>query len=115
MSINNSYFSKNNTIISNSFTNTGRNPVMELFYGTAGTSTQYPNGFSRFIFDLDLSLLLEKIQHGTITTGCTDNMTHTLRMVNTSTFDLEFFNLIANDVPIAIGAIPPTIELHINL
>ena len=37
MSINNSYFSKNNTIISNSFTNTGRNPVMELFYGTAGT------------------------------------------------------------------------------
>jgi hypothetical protein len=43
---------------------------MELFYGTAGTSTQYPNGFSRFIFDLDLSLLLEKIQDGTITTGC---------------------------------------------
>ena len=92
MSINNSYFSKNNTIISNSFTNTGRNPVMELFYGTAGTSTQYPNGFSRFIFDLDLSLLLEKIQDGTITTGCTDNMTHTLRMVNTSTFDLELLN-----------------------
>ncbi len=91
MSINNSYFSKNNTIISNSFTNTGRNPVMELFYGTTATS-QYPSGYSRFIFNLDLSLLLEKIQDGTITTGCTDNMTHTLRMVNTSTFDLELLN-----------------------
>lgn len=91
MSINNSYFSKNNTIISNSFTNTGRNPVTELFFGTTATS-QYPNGFSRFIFNLDLSLLLEKISDGTITTGCTDNMTHTLRMVNTSTFDIELLN-----------------------
>ena len=60
MSINNSYFSKNNTIISNSFTNTGRNPVMELFYGTT-VASQYPSGYSRFIFNLDLSLLLEKI------------------------------------------------------
>lgn len=91
MSINNSYFSKNNTLISNSFTNTGRNPVTELFFGTTAVS-QYPNGFSRFIFNLDLSLLLQKIADGTITTGCTNNMTHTLRMVNTSTFDLELLN-----------------------
>jgi hypothetical protein len=91
MSINNSYFSKNNTLISNSFTNTGRNPVTELFFGTTAVS-QYPNGFSRFIFNLDLSLLLQKISDGTITTGCTNNMTHTLRMVNTSTFDLELLN-----------------------
>ena len=86
MSINLSYFSKNNTIISNSLTNTGRNPVTELFYGSVAT-TQYPNGYSRFIFDLDLSLLQEKISQGIITTGCTDNMTHTLRMVNTSFFE----------------------------
>lgn len=91
MSINNSYFSKNNTLISNSFTNTGRNPVMELFFGATATS-QYPNGFSRFIFNLDLSLLLQKVADGTITTGCTNNMKHTLRMVNTSTFDLELLN-----------------------
>ena len=91
MSINNSFFSKNNTIISNSFTNTGRNPVTELFYGSTATS-QYPSGYSRFIFDLDLSLLFEKIQDGTITTGCTDNITHTLRMMNTSTFDIELLN-----------------------
>jgi hypothetical protein len=91
MSINNSYFSKNNTIISNSLTNTGRNPVTELFYGSLATS-QYPNGFSRFIFDLDLTLLQEKYADGTISKTCTDVMTHTLRMVNTSTFNLEQLN-----------------------
>ena len=91
MSINNSYFSKNNTIISNSLTNTGRNPVTELFYGSLATS-QYPNGYSRFIFDLDLTLLQEKVADGTISTTCTDGMTHTLRMVNTSTFNLEQLN-----------------------
>jgi len=91
MSINNSYFSKNNTLISNSLTNTGRNPVTELFYGTLATS-QYPNGFSRFIFDLDLTLLQEKVADGTISSTCTDIMTHTLRMVNTSTFNLETLN-----------------------
>ena len=91
MSINNSYFSKNNTLISNSLTNTGRNPVTELFYGSLATS-QYPNGFSRFIFDLDLTLLKEKVNDGTISTGCTDNMVHTLKMVNTSTFNLEELN-----------------------
>ena len=91
MSINNSYFSKNNTIISNSLTNTGRNPVTELFYGSLLTS-QYPNGYSRFIFDLDLTLLQEKINDGTISTNCSNNITHTLRMVNTSTFNIEELN-----------------------
>jgi hypothetical protein len=91
MSINNSYFSKNNTLISNSLTNTGRNPVTELFYGSLATS-QYPNGYSRFIFDLDLTLLQEKVANGTISSTCTDSMTHTLRMVNTSTFNLETLN-----------------------
>ena len=91
MSINNSYFSKNNTLISNSLTNTGRNPVTELFYGSLATSL-YPNGFSRFIFDLDLTLLQEKVSDGTISTTCNDTMVHTLRMVNTSTFNLEQLN-----------------------
>jgi hypothetical protein len=85
MSINNSYFSKNDTIISNSYTNTGRNPVTELFYGSV-INTQYPYGFSRFIFDLNLDLLIEKYQDGTISDQC-GNITHTLRMVNTSTFN----------------------------
>jgi len=85
MSINNSYFSKNDTIISNSYTNTGRNPVTELFYGSV-INTQYPYGFSRFIFDLNLDLLIEKYQDGTISDQC-GSITHTLRMINTSTFN----------------------------
>lgn len=86
MSINNSYFSKNNTIISNSYTNTGRNPVTELFYGSVINST-YPYAFSRFIFNLDLELLLQKYQDGTISTGCNSDIKHTLRMTNTSSFN----------------------------
>ena len=91
MSINNSYFSRNNTIISNSFTNTGRNPVTELFYGSTAFSEAL-NGHSRFIFDLDLTLLKQKIFDGTITTGCTDTLKHVLRMTNTSTFSPEDLN-----------------------
>ena len=88
MSINNSYFSKNNTITFNSYVNTGRNPVTELFYGTTVIS-QYPSGYSRFIFDLDLSLLQQKVDDGTITLDCTDSITHTLRMTNVSFFGGE--------------------------
>jgi hypothetical protein len=33
-----------------------------------------------------------KVYDGTITTGCTDNTTHTLNMTNTSTFDLDLLN-----------------------
>jgi len=90
MSINNSYFSRNNTLISNSFVNTGRNPVTELFYGDGGLVN--PIGFTRFIFDLDLTLLKEKIANGLISTGCTTNIKHTLRMTNTSYFDKDFLN-----------------------
>ena len=86
MSINNSYFSKNNTIISNSYTNTGRNPVTELFYGSV-INTQYPYGYSRFIFNLDLDLLIEKYQDGTISDDCGEIINHTLRMINTSSFN----------------------------
>ena len=90
MSINNSYFSRNNTIIYNSFTNTGRNPVTELFFGTTAIS-QFPLGYSRFIFDLDLDLLKSKIADKTISTNCS-SMKHILRMTNTSNFTKELLN-----------------------
>jgi len=90
MSINNSYFSRNNTLISNSFVNSGRNPVTELFYGDG--SLVNPIGFTRFIFDLDLTLLKEKYQNGIISEGCNSDTTHTLRMTNTSYFDKELLN-----------------------
>jgi hypothetical protein len=92
MSINNSYFSKNNTIISNSYTNTGRNPVTEIFYGSTAV-LDYPNGYSRFIFDIDFTLLNDKIADGTISFNSTcSSVRHTLRMTNTSTFDRELLN-----------------------
>ena len=91
MSINNSYFSKNNTILSNSYVNTGRNPVMQLFYGDGGLSE--PVGYSRFIFGLNLDLLKEKLDDGTISISCPDAfMTHVLKMTNTSFFDKDLLN-----------------------
>ena len=62
MSTHRSYFNKNNTIIFNSLTNTGRNPVAELFYGSVDDLVS-SKGFSRFIFALDLTALQTKIQN----------------------------------------------------
>ena len=87
MSINNSYFSRNNTIISNSFVNTGRNPVFELFYGDSGIAV--PIGYSRFIFDLDLTLLKEKINEGIISLDCNKEVKHVLKVTNTVKFNKE--------------------------
>lgn len=91
MSIHRSYFNRNDTLILNSYTNTGRNPVVELFYGRVDNLVS-PKGFSRFIFDLNLSTLQDKLSIGQISTGCTASMTHTLRMTNTSSFDEELLN-----------------------
>ena len=91
MSILRSYIDKNNTIISNSYTNTGRNPVIELNFGASDFVV--PNyGFSRLLFNFDLNLLIQNIQTGIISTGCTSAMTHTLKMTNTSSFDNELLN-----------------------
>ena len=96
MSILRSYFSKNNTIEFNSFVNTGRNPVTQLFFGQ-GLNISTPNGFTRFIFDLDLGLLRQKLATTEIATGCTSGMTHTLVMTNTSSFNQELLNTNASD------------------
>jgi len=90
MSIHNSYFSRNNTIVYSGLTNTGRNPIVELFYGEGGV--KFPVGYSRFIFDIDLTELKQKIQDKVISTNCSDNITHTLRMTNTSVFSRDFLN-----------------------
>jgi len=91
MSILKSYVNKNNTIISDSYVNTGRNPVIELNFGASDYIV--PNyGYSRLLFDLDLDLLRENIASGVISTGCTTGMTHVLQMTNTSSFDNELLN-----------------------
>ena len=91
MSILRSYIDKNNTITSNSYVNTARNPVAELNFGASDLVV--PNfGYSRYIFDLDLDLLIQNIATGVIATVCTSAMTHTLQMTNTSSFDNELLN-----------------------
>ena len=96
MSILRSYIDKNNTIVSNSFVNTGRNPVIELNFGASDLVV--PNyGYSRLLFNLDLSLLEQNVASGTISTGCTTGMTHTLKMTNTSSFDNELLNTVMSN------------------
>jgi hypothetical protein len=91
MSILRSYFQRNNTLISNLYTNTARNPVVELNFGASDLIV--PNfGFTRLIFDLDLTYLQQQIASGVISTGCTTGMTHTLNMVNTSSFEDDLLN-----------------------
>jgi len=94
MSIHKSYLSKNNTIIYNSTTNTGLNPVTELFFGRADNVLSTP-GYSRFIFDIDLSQLQQKISDGVVYTG--SPMTHKLKMTNTIMFNYELLNTTTSD------------------
>jgi hypothetical protein len=76
--------------------NTGRNPVVQLNFGASDYIV--PNyGYTRFIFDLDLQQLRDSIANGTISTGCTSAMTHTLKMTNTSSFDNELLNTFMSD------------------
>lgn len=91
MSIYRSYFSKSNTILYNSYTNTGRNPIVELFYGNL-SNVAIPTGFSRYIFNIDLTGLTQNYTDKVIVSGCGVNPTHALKMTNTSFFDDELIN-----------------------
>lgn len=96
MSIYRSYFSRNNTLLSNLYTNTARNPVVELNFGSSDLVV--PNfGFTRFIFDLDLDGLRQMIAEKYISTGCTTAITHTLLMTNTSSFSDDLINTNMNN------------------
>jgi hypothetical protein len=96
MSTHRSYFNKNNTIISDSYANTGRNPVTDLYFGSA-KDTSAPFGYTRFIFNLNLEPLLNKILDGTITLDCVGNMSHNLTMTNTIRFDEDLLNSYNSD------------------
>ena len=91
MSIYRSYFSKSNTITSDSYTNTSRNPIVELFYGRVD-NVLLPIGFSRYIFDINLSGLTDLYDEKVITTSCGGGVKHILNMTNTSAFDKELLN-----------------------
>ena len=80
------FFNKNNTLIRNNTINTGRNPITELFYG----GNIYDLEYSRFLFHFDETRLKNLYTGGTFPD--LTKMTHTLRMTNTSCFDLELIN-----------------------
>ena len=86
MGILRTYFSKDNTIIRNSYVNTGKNPIVELFHGGSLNPNQIK--YSRFIFDLNFTEILKKIERKEASLS---NMTHTLKITNTSTFDEQQF------------------------
>jgi hypothetical protein len=77
------YFDRNNTILHNSTTNVGRNPITELYYGGSGSSDSY----SRFIFQFDESRLKGLYEDATF--NDLTKLKHTLRMTNTGAFDSE--------------------------
>jgi hypothetical protein len=105
MSVYRSYFSKNNTLIEANLTNNSQNPVMEISYGTPNAEV------SRFIFDVDLQGLRDKMAQGLINpqriVGHVLNMTNTIRYApqylgrksyslaieRASAFTLDLFNI----------------------
>ena len=110
MSFFKSYFSKNNTIISKDSVNTGQNPITEIFYGGSsnpcnftGISADTCNGstgysvnnrakYSRFLLDVNLDTLLDKVNSGCVNLSGGTGTTHTLQMTNTSSFDKGLLN-----------------------
>jgi len=72
MSYYRSYFSKNNTIIKDLTINTAKNPNTEIFYGSS---------FSKFIFDVDLSGLRDKILNKELILN--EDTKHYLHLTNT--------------------------------
>ena len=85
------YFFKNNTVISNSYANTARNPITELYYGFDETQTRT---FSRHIFDIDLTNLNHLYTGKTIST--LNSTTHILNLKNCSSFDELFGESVGN-------------------
>jgi hypothetical protein len=110
MSFFKSYFSKNNTIVSKDTVNTGQNPITEIFYGGSsnpcnftGLSADTCNGstgysvnnkalYSRFLFDVNLDTILDKVNSGCVNLSGGTGATHTLQMTNTSSFDVGLLN-----------------------
>jgi len=82
MSIQRTYFSKSNTLISTNLTNNSQNPVTEVSYGSLHERV------TRFIFDIDLSQLIDKINKGLVIPN--SGMTHTLHMTNTISYAQQY-------------------------
>lgn len=73
-----SYFSKSNTIVKDSLLNSSQNPVTEICYGGEHKIV------SRFLFDIDIKPLKEKIEKGQINPE--NIIAHKLHLTNTIFF-----------------------------
>ena len=80
------FFDKNNTIIRNSYLNTGRNPVSELFYGGSDGNNKY----SRYLFHFDETRLVNMYNDGTFSD--ISKLKHTLKITNTAFFNEDLLN-----------------------
>jgi len=80
------YFSKDTTIVRNSYVNTGRNPITELFYG--GSTNINNTKYSRYLFDINFDDIINKVNNGDVSIS---GLTHTIKMTNTSCFDNELY------------------------
>jgi hypothetical protein len=76
-----SYIEKNNTLILDSETNTGNNPIAELYYGGSDTTEDY----SRHLLYFDIVNLQQQYNDGKL--GDLSKVRHTLKMCNSSYFD----------------------------
>lgn len=65
--------------------------MVQLFFGQVDNLISN-KGFSRYVFDVDISDLRDKVSSGEISTGCSYNLSHKLKMTNTSSFDKELLN-----------------------
>jgi len=108
--IKHTYFDKNNTLVRHSLVNTANNPISELFYGgdkdnhhddivtsgcsadtscwsgcTSGCTSGGLTNISRYIFHFNESELIRLHEDGTYPN--LSDLTHTLRMTNTTAFD----------------------------
>ena len=80
------YFSKNNTLIEDQFTNTGLNPITELVYGGVNSGNT-SNIYSRFLFYFDLSYLISQYNEGNL--GDLSEITHKVKMYNSQAFESD--------------------------
>ena len=83
------FFEKDNTIISNSSVNMGKNPIVELFYG--GT----PNIHSRYLFKFNEERIKEQLECGYL--GDLNNLTHVLKMKATASLNEDLLGTLNYD------------------
>ena len=76
-----SYIEKNNTLILNSATNTGNSPIAELYYGGSDITEE----FTRHLLYFDVGDLQARYGEGKL--GDLSQVTHTLKMCNSSYFN----------------------------